>query len=371
MRSRAWGLRLAASEWIAIDPARAAEILDQAIEIAQESVGIYHDLDLRAIAVTYAMLDVQKGVDLAGQVSDPAMRAWGLREIAALTGQDALYNQAAQAAGLIEDPVQRARALREIALQSGETALFAEALAALEQTTGAAQAYGLSELAAAAQDGAIIERIPAAYPAARALALVHLSQFEQAWETAILISDPYEHAHAEAFIATAWQNADAAREIDLPLLRDRALRDITTQTGNSSLANEIQSVYYKVQALTRLGQYQAAWEAASQPGDKYPLVALALAWSASDPQSALAIVEKMDREADKAQALRAVALATNDPADFERALGMALAARVRNDPLAPVRASLDLGIAFLPIDAAKAQMAFEQAYQAALRIATK
>ena len=169
-----------------------------------------------------------------------------------------------------------------------------------------------------------------------------------------------------------WQNADAAHEIDLPLLRDRALRDITTQTGDSSLANEIQSVYYKVQALTRLGQYQAAWEAASQPGDKYPLVALALAWSASDPQSALAIVEKMDREADKAQALRAVALATNDPADFERALGMALAARVRNDPLAPVgAASLDLGIAFLPIDAAKAQMAFEQAYQAALRIATK
>ena len=109
------------------------------------------------------MLDVQKGVDLAGQVSDPAMRAWGLREIAALTGQDALYNQAAQAAGLIEDPVQRRPRPPEL-LQSGETALFAEALAALEQTTGAAQAYGLSELAAAAQDGAIIERIPAAYP---------------------------------------------------------------------------------------------------------------------------------------------------------------------------------------------------------------
>ena len=90
-------------------------------------------------------------------------------------------------------------------------------------------------------------------------------------------------------------------------------------------------------------------------------VALAVAWAESDPKLALTVVDMMDREADKAEAMRAIAVASGGESDFERALNLALAARVRGAELAPAEASLKLGQAFNPKDVAKADAAFNQA----------
>jgi hypothetical protein len=90
-----------------------------------------------------------------------------------------------------------------------------------------------------------------------------------------------------------------------------------------------------------------------------------------DPQAALALVDKMDREADKAVALQAIAVVSGDQALIEQAQGMALAARVRGDSLAPVQASLDLAQALWKVNQTDAQAALQQAYEAAQRIAIK
>jgi hypothetical protein len=88
-----------------------------------------------------------------------------------------------------------------------------------------------------------------------------------------------------------------------------------------------------------------------------------------DPQVALVLVDEMDREADKAIALKAVA--SQDQALIEQAQGMALAARVRGDSLAPAQASLDLAQALRLTDATNAEAVLQQAYEAAQRIAIK
>jgi hypothetical protein len=93
-------------------------------------------------------------------------------------------------------------------------------------------------------------------------------------------------------------------------------------------------------------------------GDTSPLRALAVAWAETDPRAALQVVDLMDREVDKAEALRAIAAASGDSAIFEQALAMA--ARVSGDALAPAQASLSL-----------ADAAFAQAYDIAQRISTK
>jgi hypothetical protein len=124
-------------------------------------------------------------------------------------------------------------------------------------------------------------------------------------------------------------------------------------------------------ALTALGQYEDAEALAGELKETYPLVGLVQALAKVDPQNALALVDSLQREADKAEALRAIAAATGEPTIFERALGMALAARVRNDALAPARASLDLSTAFLDIDLALAQQALAQALDIAQRISIK
>ena len=173
---------------------------------------------------------------------------------------------------------------------------------------------------------------------------------------------------AQAAIAAAWGNAEAAHQIADPALRDLALRDVAIANEDVALAGGIESPYYRVQALTALGQYQAAFDVAEELSDTYPLRALAVAWAESDPQSALAVVDAMDREADKAEALRAVAVAVGDDPTFERALGLALAARVRGDALAPAEASLALAQVFYPTDKANAEAAFAQAYDVAQQI---
>jgi hypothetical protein len=377
INSRVWALRLIAAEWASADPARAEEILEQALDVATGQAagtaptGLYRELDVRAIAVTWANIDPVRGLAVAKRVYDPALRAWALWEIAGITGDESLYEQAAQAARQVSDPVDRARSLRELAVRSGNRALFEEALAALDGVEPASLAYALSDLAAASGEAAIAVQIDSAYPDARAAALYRVGQFDEAWATAAEIDDPFDQARAQAAIAAAWSNSDAAQQITDPTTRDLALREIAVAEQDAALAASIESPYYRVQALTALGQYQAAFDGAEGLSDTYPLRALAVAWAETDPQSALGVVDAMDREADKAEALRAIAVVVGDEATFKRALDLALAARVRGDALAPAEASLALAMAFSPLDESKAEDAFVQAFDVTQRISTK
>ena len=282
-----------------------------------------------------------------------------------------MFDQAIEAARGIEDPVEKARVLREIGLASDQTALFDEALAALDDVSDASLAYALSDLAVASGNASLVENIPLAYADARVSALLRMGEYESAWESAEDILDPYEQARAQAAIVAAWGSAGGATQIAVPLYRDLALRDIIRKSGNATLVDSITSTYYKVQALTALGEYDASIQLAGELGDPYPLVELAVKLSESNQEAALTLVDEMDREADKAVALQAIAVASRDRALIEQAQGMALAARVRNDSLAPVQASLDLAQALWTIDETGAQAALQQAYEAAQRIAIK
>jgi hypothetical protein len=304
-------------------------------------------------------------------VRDPGLRSWALWEIAAISGDEAVYDQAAQAARQVADPVARARSLREVAVHSDRPSLFQEALTTLDGVQGAPLAYALSDLAAASGDANIVARIDPAYPDARAAALYRLGHFEEAWIVAGKIADPFDRARAQAAIAGAWGNVDATRQVADPTLRDRALYEVAVARKDAALAQGIESPYYRVRALTTLGQYEAALAEADNLSDTYPLRALAVALAEQDAQAALGLVDKMDREADKADALRAIAAATGDPDTFDKALAMALAARVRGDALAPVEASLELAQTFQAVDESKAEAAFAQAYEIAQNIMIK
>jgi hypothetical protein len=254
---------------------------------------------------------------------------------------------------------------------SGNSALFDEALSELDDVSDAPLAYALGDLAVASGNASLVEQIAPSFPDARASAQLRLGEYQSAWDAAADIADPFEQARAQATIAAAWGNAEAAAQIPVPLYRDLALRDVIQKSGNAALADSITSTYYKVQALTALGDYEAAQELAGELGDPYPLVKLAVSLAGMDPQVALALVDQMDREADKAVALQAIAVALGDQALIEQAQGMALAARVRGDSLAPAQASLDLAQALWTVNKTDAQAVLQQAYEAAQRIATK
>jgi hypothetical protein len=370
-QSRAWPLRLIAEEWLIIDPAYAEQILETAQITAEGAYGIYRDLDLRGIAVTWARLDPGQGVLIATKISDPSLRSWAFREISAVSGDSSLLLDAAESARRVSDPVQRARALREVGVQADDEAYFQEAQKALEEADGAALAYALSDLSAASMDKDLAAQISKVYPAARAAAFYRLEEYETAWATVNEIEDPYEKSRAQATIAGEWGNADVVEQITVPELRDLALRNVSAKYRDLSLVNNIGLPYYRVQALTAMGDYEAAWEAANGLNEGYPLIALAIGWVSVDPQAALNVVEAMSREADKADALLTIAAATGDQEIFQRALGMALAARVRGDPLNPSRISLALADAFEGLDPNKVMAAMTQAYEAAQRITIK
>jgi hypothetical protein len=363
-RARTWSLPLIAVELGRTEPGRAVALLQAEQRSLETQSGAYRDLQLRGVAMAWAEVKPSMAVSAAGAIEDAPIRSWTLRELS-------VFGPAAQAAREVTDPVQRARALRETALASGDRNLFDEALAALDGLEGAQLAYALSDLAAASGNSSLVERIDPAFPDARAAALSALGEYEAAWEATSLIPDPYERARAQAAIAAAWENADAALSIEAPLYRDMALRDVIRRTGNVTLMDSIRSPYHQVQSLTALGEYERAAQAANGLGDSLPLVGLVSAMAKEDPQAALALVEKMSRESDKAAALRMLAAVSNDPSVFEQALGMALAARVQGDALAPARSSLELAKAFWSINPAEAQAALRQAVEAALRIPTK
>lgn len=370
-RARAWVLPLMAIETNEIDPARANLLLQNEQDSIVSQAGLYRDLQLRGLALAWAKVSATRAIPTAEIIDDPALRAWTLRELAVLTSNPTLFDSAAEAARAIEKPVQRAQALREIGVAAAQPAFFDEALTALDGVTGASLAYALSDLAAASGNVLLVEQIAPAYPDARASALVRMGKYQSAWEAATQITDPYEQARAQAAIAAAWGNADAAKLIAVPLYHDLALRDVIRKTGNAALVDLISSAYYKVQALTALGDYEAARQLAGDLGDAYPLVELSVSLVEKDQPAALMLVDEMTREADKAVALRAIAVATQDPTLIEKAQGMALAARVRGDSLAPVQASLDLAQALWTVNHSASQAILQQAYEAAQRIAIK
>jgi len=316
-RSRTWDLQLIAQAWQQIDPEQARQTLESALQASEDAQGIYRDLDRRGIAVAYAHFDRQRARQIAEQIEDPALRAWALREIDA---------QSTNAWTSVGDPA-----------------------------TPEAQTLALLQSGLAGDD--------ASWP--------------EAWNASLAIPDIYERGRAQVEIARGWAESDpaqaleAAGQIEVGLLRDRALRFVIQKSGDASLVSQIESPYDRVMALTALGQYEDAEALAGELKETYPLVGLVQALAKVDPQNALALVDSLQREADKAEALRAIAAATGEPTIFERALGMALAARVRNDALAPARASLDLSTAFLDIDLALAQQALAQALDIAQRISIK
>jgi hypothetical protein len=370
-RARLWSLPLIAVEWNAIDSVRAAELLQAEQGKLESQTGMYRDLQLRGVTLAWAKIQPSEAVPAARSIENASIRAWTLRELAILTDESSVFDLAIKAAREVANPVQRARALRELAVASENVSLFDEALAALDGVSDAPLAYALSDLAASSGDLSLVDRIDLAYPDARAGALLRLGEYQAAWDAASAIIDPYEQARAQATIGGAWENADAALLIEVPLYRDLALRDVIRKNGNVSLADSIQSPYYKVQTLTALGKYDAAVDFAGQLSNSYPLVELVSAIAQENPQSALLLVEEMGSEVDKAVALRVIAAVTKDQSLFKQAQGMALAARVQGDALAPSEASLDLADALWQINPANAQTALRQAYEAALRISMK
>jgi len=376
VRSRAWGLRLIAAEWAAVDKTTAIQILTRAQALAESGTGIYRDLDLRAIAAEWAKLDPNRAVTAASAVRDPALRAWAYREVAATTGNAALLQDAAAAARAVADPVRRSQALARIAAAAGDRGLAAEAVQALDAVQGASRAYALSDLAAVTGDAALVNEqetalhvIEPAYPDAVAAAWLAQGQFDAAWSAAAAITDPFDRARGQAEIAAAWGNAAAARQIADPTLRDRALGAIAMAKQDIQLAEGIASPYERDMALAQLGQFQAVAADADTLSELYPLRVAAVAQASQDSQASLDLVDKLDQEADKAAVLAAVVAATGDPAVFDRALGMALAGRVRGDALAPAEASLALARAELAFDRDKAAAAIAQAYDATSKIA--
>ncbi|MGC8779811.1 MAG: hypothetical protein ACP5UQ_03010, partial [Anaerolineae bacterium] len=277
VRGRAWALRLIAAEWRAVDAARARQILAQAQLIAENRTGIYRDLDLRAIAAEWAGLDAGRAAQTAELVQDPALRAWAYREIARITNNAALYGQAAAAGRQVADPVRRSQALAAIGAAAGERALFAEAEQALAQANGAGLAYALSDLAAAGQNAGLVDRIPALYADARALAWLRVGNYQAAWDAAAAIADPMARARVQAAIAGRWQNADAARAIADPTHRDRALRAIAVARRDAALVREIASAQERMLAWVDLGDLEAALADAAGVRDGYPLRTLGIA----------------------------------------------------------------------------------------------
>lgn len=368
VRSRAWSVRMMAEDWLPLDAMKGRELLEKAAEIAGGGTGIYRDLDLRAIAISFIAVDQARSLQILEQIEDPFVRAWGYREAAAKTGDQELLAQAQLAADLVIDAALRSYALVKIAALSQEASVFDEAYRSLDRLGGAGEAYSLARLSAASGDGKWSELIDPVYPAALAWALYQIGDYPAAWQASAQISDPLERADAQAAIAGAWGSAEKSREISIPFYRDRSLRFVIQMSGDVTLAQDLRNSYDRAVVLIAMGAYQEAL-AVEGLKESYPLVAAGVAMADTNPAQARSILERLQREADKSVVLNALVKADGDAQLFSQALDFALAARRRGDALAPVVASLELAEAVSPLDLRT--QALQQALQAAERIAIK
>ena len=144
-------------------------------------------------------------------------------------------------------------------------------------------AYALSELAVNSGDASLVVTIDPKYPAAISLAYLKLGEYQKAWEAADKIQDPFEKARAQSAIVNRWaemnpsQASLAAEQIQIDILRERAMRDVIRITGDASLVQKMSIAYHRVLALTSLGKFEEAWEQAELLKETYPLVELGLA----------------------------------------------------------------------------------------------
>jgi hypothetical protein len=144
VRTRAWGLRLIAAEWAAVDKARAAEIMAQAQALAERNRTAYGQVDLAAIAAEWPRIDPSRAAPVLGKLADPALRTWAEAAVAAATAgpaahytlrtdhiAPALSDVAAARARLLTLPTEaeKAEVLRFIAASTGAQADFDAALA--------------------------------------------------------------------------------------------------------------------------------------------------------------------------------------------------------------------------------------------------
>lgn len=415
--NQAWHLRSLAATWLTVDKSKAAELLQGALIQARRNPNAYYrDLDTRAVAVVWARLDPAKGSALMEQVADPFLRAWGFREMG-------LYDQAAQAARQVQDPYRRAWALRQIALQeiagapSGTraAALLTEALEAANKVGGQeTKAYVLADLAVAwasadiVRGREVVNSIDVSYPEARVLALhgvaVALSRvnevaqaketFREALSQIAKVDEPYKRAKLVAAIVPDYARVDAAAALEeagkIPdaFFRDQAYADIAKILAPADRAQAIARIVSPAMQVKALSATAVAWlkvgdksraaatcqEAfalADRVEDTYYLRDLAVAWAAVDPQAALPVVDKITDGADKAVALKAIAVQSKDPTIFERAMAVAKSVRVRGEPFAAARALADLATAYATVDAAKAKEAFALALEAAKKVSVK
>ena len=283
---------------------------------------------------------VQTALDTSDRVADTAdralARAWMLARVGAAWAQldpdqgrvalDAALTAARDTQGYADALWGQAQAAQEAAIGSiasqDDAVLLAERLASMR-----ARAWGLRLIAAewVAVDGAraaeimaeaqaLAERNPTAY------GLVDLAAIAVDW-TRI---DPGQAAGAAAGVT------DAA-------LRSRA-EGMIARAGTSPPA-----------------PYVLRTDRVLPPG--------------AGVASARELLLTLESEADKAEVLRFIAASTGAQEDFDAALSMALAGRVRGDPLAPAEASLALAKAMLPVDEAMARAAFAQAFDISQKIA--
>jgi hypothetical protein len=221
------------------------------------------------------------------------------------------------------------------------------------------------------------------------------AQGQAALEAALAAAD-----EAQAYADALWGQAQAAQEAgigsaadqekaalvaaQLEAVRNRAwgLRLIAAEWAavDKARAAEIlaQSQALAQRNRTAYGQLDLAAITAERPrldatsaAAPYILRTDRIIPTLSDVASARERLLALPTEAEKAEVLRYIAATTGAQADFDAALAMALAARVRGDPLAPAEASLALAQAMLPVNQAMARVAFAQAFEVAQKIAVK
>jgi hypothetical protein len=426
---RAWALRAIAAETAPVDRASAEQLLAQAAALAEKNENVtYRDMDLYGVAIEWARLDANKGLDVARTTRDPLLQAAALREIGALqalngTGREAaettlnLALQAARQAAVVE----QIWALQELGVnwaaldKAKGAAILGEAQALVPKVKSAQdRAYILRNLAAAwagvdpARALQVAESIDPAYPEARASALGQAAKggashgFDQAIESARQIDGAYRRDVALASIARDWAATTPDEALDVAAtMGDVYLRADVQQAAALALATaspdrawqtaqDIPVPFLRTETLVRLGArwadadrqravtaFQSAAALADELQDTYPMQELAVAWARIDSDQALAIVDKIQRDVDRAAALREVSviLAASDKgkagAVFDRALAAATSMRRAGDSFASAEALRQLGEAWAPIDKDKAAQAFAAAFESAKRVSVK
>lgn len=399
--ARVWSYAALVDAMSTSDP-RAPRVLEDALaRTGQNPDPYFRSLDLKKLSIAWARLNAARARSVANSIPDPFIRAWALSELASRLQSPDLSTQAAASIEQIADPVQAVFALRELALATQDAAYLDRGLAlARAIADSSAQDDALANLAAASARVApsrapeIVNSISPVSHGARARARLAVGEFADAWAEAEKI-DGYERFRAQEAIVAGWARGApdealaAAGKIGNSFWQAEAQYAVVAALASTDparackIAQNIVHPFARVQALTDCGRatkdaasLEQAATLAKQLADPYPLLALIQAWAPLEPQQALALVDHLNLEGDRARALLAVALALA-PSDhvqanalFDRAVRQAQAARLFGDALHSVNLLQTLAVQYATIDPAKANEAFRAALDAAQKITT-